>query len=46
MFNIQSTGDANLNAFICGFMLPFIASAFGFAVYVVRKIISNADHNN
>lgn len=44
--NIPDTSDPNFQAFITGFMLPFLSSAFGFAVFVIRKIISNADHQN
>jgi len=43
MIHIPELSDPNFQAFIAGFFLPFIAAAMGFAVYVVRKYLSNVD---
>ena len=40
-----STDSPELQAFIMGFFLPFVSSCLGFAVFVVRKILSNVEDN-
>lgn len=46
MINIPITTDPNFQAFICGFMLPFLAAAFGFTISIVRHILENVDRAN
>jgi hypothetical protein len=44
--NFPTLDDPNFQAFVVGFVLPFLAATFGFTVYLVRKIISMVDNEH
>jgi len=43
VFQFPEWNDPGFQAFLVGFLIPFLSAAFGFAIGSVRSIISKLD---